>query len=495
MKLYDFQQTIVDKAAAHLTTNAGNPDARLLIASPTGTGKSYMELAIQAGVEGAWIVSPVLEVITGLLQKRGLKVPSSAAKIHELGEQHNIATPMRFRSLLLAGAIQPTAIIWDEGHHHNAETWLQSDLMAGVPSVNFTATPYRGTSPSTRRFRETWGQPTWAITYPQAFQQGYLHMPECRTVPLVDDDLVEMKNGEFVVEAVNEASRGRIDDLADLVKDNWNDRPTMYAAPSTEVCKWLAQALDARGIPSRIINQSTKQKDRQRYIQECLDREVVLLQIRVLGEGVDVRIRRIVDAAPAGSPVVFMQRFGRATRPLTEGEQPSEYICTNRNLLRHGYLLDGVLPSETVLAAQAAFGGFGDRLGGRAIGLENLGRFKATAIPFADGLQGECYVVAMSEGNARREYAALIHPVSPDPIWATRVSGATYGKWARCEPPDGLSGFASINGSAPTDRQKDWWKRSAAQYGLDPEAKITRRNFAVLPILADLGVRIRRYGT
>jgi len=41
-----------------------------------------------------------------------------------------------------------------------------------------------------------------------------------------------------------------------------------------------------------------------------------------------------------------------------------------------------------------------------------------------------------------------------------------------------------------TARQELWWRRAAARHGLDPDARVNRRNFAALPVLADLGLRL-----
>jgi hypothetical protein len=190
------------------------------------------------------------------------------------------------------------------------------------------------------------------------------------------------------------------------------------------------------------------------------------------------------------SPVRWLQQFGRITRPT---DNPPHYVCTNRNLLRHAYLLDGCLPPAVVAEAAAAFGGLGKRAAARVIGLESLGRLKGVELPLRDGQTALAYCVSAVQGTQVREYAVIVHPAKADPIWATRTRvratesmPATYGKWKACPAPEGLVGYSSVPPSPLSEKQAAWWKRSAGLYGLDPTATVTRKNFVALPVLSDL---------
>jgi superfamily II DNA or RNA helicase len=68
---HDYQTLAVEDALAWFAS--AGPSARRLYASPTGTGKSVMMLALQAELgEGAWIVTPRLEIVAGMLGEAGL---------------------------------------------------------------------------------------------------------------------------------------------------------------------------------------------------------------------------------------------------------------------------------------------------------------------------------------------------------------------------------------------------------------------------------------
>lgn len=496
---YTFQQLAIDDAAAFLS--AAKPGDRRLYAAPTGTGKSYMELGIQARIPGSWILSPRLEIIAGLLEKKGVSLPESAtaSDLAETAWSAHITTPLRYRKALLAGVIEPPrALIFDEGHHDLASTWQDIHLLCGfAPAVAFTATPYRGTPRGTAEFREQWGQPMWVITYVEAAARGVLSIPECRTVPLVDDDLIEVTAGELVVSQVTAATHSRMSELAALIYNCWvhvgGMRPTMVSMPSVDACHALREVLETKGVPAAVVVGTSKHADRIKAFADCLSCSAVLIQINVISEGVDLPIRRLIDASPTLSPVRWAQQLGRITRPTTDAP---EYICTNRNLLRHGYLLEGCLPSAIVKDSLAAFNGPGKRGGVRVIGLEAIGRFRPAEVQLADGLTAITYSLSCMDGFRRTDYFAIVHPLKAAPIWAkaNHVKAAdgsrAWGKWQACDPPTDLSGFGSTPPKSISDKQLAWWERSAATRGLDVSVKPNRKTFGVLPVLFDLGVRL-----
>lgn len=505
--LHDFQTASVGDALTFL--RGASSGQRKLYASPTGTGKSIMELAIQSQLDGCWLLTPRLEIISGMLTKLGYTIINfSQDKIIQLALAHNITTPVRFRNMLLAGAISDFKyLIVDEGHHHSADTYQQIDIFLGqVPSIAFTATPYRGTPKSTKVLRDQWGEPHWCISYPAAMQAGFITMPTCKTIGLVDDDTITIKNGEFVVESINDAYLSRLQNVVEM-STPWYDRanklwdkPTMYSLPSNWLALTFQGMMETYGFHTYCVTQETSYGDRQAIFRDVEECKAALIHINVVSEGVDLKMRRGVDMKPALSPVAWLQQFGRLTRPALDF-QP-EYICTNRNFLRHAYLLEGCIPIEAIQQSQEEFPKPSINGVGRVMGLEAIGRFKAEEIPLANGLIGYVYRVKTIEGTVVTNYAAIVHPAVAEPIWATASDkkGAfdpatnryevTYGKWERCEAPSDLSGFASTTPKKISDKQKRWWKNRAQFHGLDPNHEPTQKTFAALPILNDLGLRL-----
>jgi hypothetical protein len=493
MNLRDYQTTAVDFAADF--ARSADAGKRLLLASPTGTGKSYMELALQDAIPGSFIVSPRVEIIQGLIQKRGFGLSGYLSEEDILREAafENIYTPIRLRNKLLAGEIKaPPFLILDEAHHDSAESWQDLHLLCGYPpAVGFTATPFRGTPKSTASFLKDWGQPVWVITFPEAVDRGALSMPTCSTVPLVDDDLIEVSNGELVAKQVDEAVQSRLEAAAKLVSEI--AVPTMFAVPSVDCTESLRIVLKEQGTPSVVVTGKTPYSERQTAFQACLECRAALIQVAVVSEGVDLPIRKLIDLSPTLSPVKWLQQLGRITRP----GGISSYVCTNRNLLRHGYLLDGCLPPSAMAEAQKAFPPSTRSMGLRAVGLESVGKLKPVELPLKSGLKGLMYAMSSMEGHRRTDYAVLVHPIREEIIWARKDSirnsytgELSWGKWYRCEPPSELSGFASLPPQSLTEKQKEWWMRSAASKGLDPDFEVTKKQFPALPVLFDLRTRL-----
>lgn len=483
-------QLLAFNHAVEFLTNA-RPGDRTLYVAPTGSGKSVMMLAIQERMgPGTWIIAPRVEIVDGFLDKLGVE-PGV-----ESGLRHQITTPIRFRDMLLHKGQQEAArLIIDEAHHDEAMTWKQIHTLCGhPPAIGFTATAFRGTPKGTADLLATWGEPQWVLTYPEAVARNVISMPKCSTLPLVDDDLIEIERGELVASAVNSAVKSRVGQIAEWSRrlvDGFGlwDRPTMFALPSREAAWALHGALRDISLHATVVDGDTSQADRQATFAGTVGRITALIQIMVVSEGVDLPIRRLIDLRPTLSPVIWLQLIGRIMRRTASGEQQPEYVCTNRNLLRHGYLLDGCLPDDTIRDAQAAWPGFSKRSGARVLGLEAVGRFKASQVPLRDGLAVTTYNVCALEGHKRTDYFALVHPARAEPVWACAVHGRgpdgryTFGAWRACEPPTDLTGFASTPPRDLTPAQLEWWKKSAARFGLHPDCVPNKQQFQILPVL------------
>lgn len=505
LNLHDYQRAASDDCVEFLNLTAGSV-ARRLYSAPTGSGKSYIELDVLQRLAGGFLVTPRLEIIKDMMAKwdgQDESIFQSQSALLEAAQSVGIWTPVRLRNRLIAGRLDPPRyILVDEGHHDLCETLQQVHLMCQCPAAAFTATPFRGTPKGTAKLRELWGEPKWIITLVDAVARGVVALPRCETMPLVDDDLVEVANGEFVVTEVETATLARMQQLVQESYrrfyrfDRW-DVPTMYAAPTVECARQLATALNVIGAPANLLVGETPWSGRGSIFAAAQKGEAALVQVAVVGEGVDLpQIRRLVDLAPYMSPVRWLQQLGRVTRP---GEVEPHYLCCNRNLLRHGYLLDGVLPPSQMIQAQQAFpertrGAF--RSNARALGMEAIGRFKGIEVPLKSGLRAQMYALSCLDGHRRTDYVAIVHPLKQELFWAKtqheRAETGEYkwGRWAKCAPPEDLSGFNSVPPKSVSEKQMAWWERCAARHGLEPDVDVTRKLFQVLPVLSDTKTRL-----
>lgn len=503
-QLRDYQRVAADFSVDFLCS--ARPGEKRLLAAPTGSGKSLIIAAARERLgPGTVVVTPRVEIIYGFLNQMGHDVSRLGGRqVVELAGRVGIVTPVRLRNLLAAGRVAvPRRLLVDEVHHFTASTYREIELMLNhVPMAGFTATPFRGTPRGTAELLTYWGDIYWILTEPQAVSRGVVAVPRCRVVGLVDDDLIDTSSGDIQVTPAGDAIRGRLDDLIELCRPmvdagHW-DRPTMLTFPTVDSARDAARRFEAAGLPTVLVTGDTPVDDRQAAFRRVVACHTALVQVNVVSEGVDLpELRRGIDCRPTLSPVLWLQTFGRIRRPVSPGEAPPEYLCTNRNLARHAYLLEGILPTAAVAEAQAAFSTAGKRAGIRVVGLEGLGRFRATELPLTGGLTGTMYAFSALQDNQVIEYAVLLHPARLQPIVATRQNRVrpdgtrAYGRWQPLpELPAITEGFASLPPSELTDRQRAWWRRDAARRGLDPDAAVNRRNFAALPVLADMRCRL-----
>ena len=512
MKLRSYQTACVGDALAFFDSIAEADERgevvegvarRRLYAAPTGSGKSLCMLAVQkALLEGGvdtWIVTPSAEIVRGFLRGKGVTdAPSGDEALFDLAEAHWISTPTRIRNRCLDGRYKvPDVWLLDEAHH----SWEGGEVSGtnfnlGPASVwlAWTATPFRGSPAGTKALAEAWGDTYALLTYPEAIAEGAVALPSVEVVPLLDDDLVTVRGGEFVDKSASKETASRVELLASLVKrystapmiaKRYFDVPTMVAVPSTECVGLLVEALDRHGVDAVPVTQNTASEARLRAFEECKQRRACLVQIKVVSEGVDLPwLGRLIDARPMVSPVAWLQLFGRLTRP---GHGPKHYVCTNRNLERHAYLLQGALPRSTVSAAQAAFNGPSKRAAGRIVGLEALGRLKPIALPLAGGVQSTGFSVWRMEGKHRVKYAILHDPLGGEPFVARSQDvvepnkEVAWGKWERSVLPSDFEGFQTSKRSGPaTVDQAKTWKNHAKRLGLDEDAKVTGRQVDLL---------------
>lgn len=479
---------------------------RRLYASPTGSGKSICMLGAQAEV-GGWIITPSLEIVRGFLEKLGHKVPKSAKRIADLAAEHCISTPIRFRNALLDGMPAPDVILWDEVHHAIGDTVSAGDLFGLCPGavwLGFTATPYRGSARGTAQLIADWGDPIVVLTVPEAIAAGYMARPTFTVEPLFDDDRLEVRNGEFVVVACEEQLMGEVEALAELVAAQ-RTGPTAVAVPSSLIAAELRSRLELLDIRGDWVNQATPARERAECYERCRAEESVLIDIATLTEGWDMpELTTLIDAQPTLSPVRWMQRIGRIMRPW---EQSPRYVCTNRNLERHSYLMQGAVPRRDVLAAMEAFGAPSSRLGKR-VGLESLHKFKCSEIPTKDEGVALLYSLTRVEDDGTRVDRAVVldaeRTICAEARHTQDAGGERkWGKWRKCDVWDDMTGFRSKSPSGRprkpsdvnknlSDKQVQWWERSAGRHGLDPEAsaEVDRRQFDALPLLSALREKV-----
>ena len=475
----DYQITAIRHALQFVERALGDPEAARfqLYNAFMGTGKSFIQKAIydELTVYGepgeVLIVVPTPEI--------GL----SAFKGYEW------TTPLRHRKELLEEGKAPAKVyIEDEAHHTTMATAEDYHAIAGPEAIHlgYTATPYRGNPKETKKLADKWGRSYPILGVKQAIHEGWASLPSVRVEPLLDDDKIDVQGGEFVASNVHAETMNQLDAIIALATP---DMPTMIAVSSRETAKELGEKLGDRGA---VITGETRRKDRDIAYAAVLAGEKVLVQINVVGEGVDLPgLRRLIDVRPTMSPVAWFQLVGRICRP---GPIQPEYIVCCRNFSRHAYLFDGLYPPEIFQEEEKKFLGPSDRQGARFMGMESVSRFKCLPLPLKNGTKGGLYILEQGDFEAREHWAILYAPHKAEPIVAKKQSGGgKWGKWQIAKVPTDFKGFATSGyRSKASDKQRAAWRRHATRVGLNPDAadKLQGRDLTGLFVLLDTGQRL-----
>lgn len=519
LTLRDDQSKAVENMI-HFLSTATKGQSRLY-SSPTGSGKSYCQAALVILLgPGHITVVPTMEIARGLwekLQGREMEPRLSELKQRRLCEERGIYTAGVYKNRLLKSSVPlPKTLCFDEAHNTEAETYESIWQLTGrVPRVGLTATVYRGTPGGTAALLESWNHDVYTIlTLAEAVAKGIISKPTFDVWPLVNDDLIDVVNGEFVVSQVAGAVKSKMGDLV-LRVGRWFDgqlwdRPTMLALPSVEIVHYAESEFLRAGLSVEVVVGETA--DRQARFDRVVRREALLLQIKVVSEGVDLPLRRLVDLDPTMSPRKWMQRVGRITRPSADSLPPEYYAC-NHNLTRHAYLWDGLIPASEIKKAQQAWGADWNptrRSMARALGLEGFGRFEPTTIPLSDGLLGTFYGLQTKDGS--QEYGVFLHPCRPTPSFFHRSNTREversvvktlpdgreilghkriFGKWRRIQSLSELKGCVSLAPNRLGPRATRWWQTCSMDRGLDPKAQVNAKQLAFLGILCDTGLKIK----
>lgn len=502
--LRPYQAAAVTAAQAFEAESRGKLQQRKLFTAPCGTGKGTIQIAtlnaFRAQGLDAWIVTPSIEIIKGFLERVGEDVSGSSEAVARRAYDLGITTGTRLANRMADGRTSaPDVVLVDEVHQWVGANTTPEQLWAMAPMarwIGYTATPYRASIKGTQALLEAWGEPVRLITIAEAVDAGYIVLPTFRLAPLVDDDALTIRGGDITPTSSAKAYTDELDSLAQLCADSYAARiPTCVSVSNATIAKRLARQLNATGTPARVVLQETPGAERTAVYAEVQEGAAILIQIRVLSVGADLpRLRRLIDCQPTLSPVLWLQTVGRVMRSAPgKTSENTEVLVTNRNLERHAYLLEGLVPGAVVAESQDEFDGPSARAGGgRVLGFERLGKFKQLRARLAAGGFVTFYSLYAQTPGASHKWRELTIMFLPwgETITATRqTSPGNWGRWELTHLPAEMAGFAtSKRRQSISSKQRAWWERSAGRFGLVAEdaADLSPREFQILPVLSDL---------
>lgn len=290
-------------AAARASVIAGR--RRVLLVSPTGSGKTFIGCLIVAGSvrrkhRAAWFAHRVelRDQAVASLERIGLEVGHSG-----LGSSRPVQVVSTQGSLSCEEVPDAELVVIDEAHHYAADEWGR--LLAAYPKaiiIGLTATPERGDSRGLGHMFDE----LHVVAQPKELVKLW---ESDNTQGLVPCEVIAPRRvqspGELCqppVEAYQEHARGR--------------RNVVFASNVREACDFAA-AFKSAGISAHIVHGELAADIRERNLRDfAAGRVKVIVNVFVLTEGWDCPATDCVTVArKMGSCSMFLQAAGRGARP------------------------------------------------------------------------------------------------------------------------------------------------------------------------------------
>jgi superfamily II DNA or RNA helicase len=326
---------------------------RLLVALPTGTGKTVCFAALPSvlGLQGRWLVlAHREELLDQALRKFEAANPGMHCAVEQADRRAHDAdvviasVPTLQRRRL--EALRPdefAGVIVDEAHHAVADSYKAIFDHFGLlepgcprPLIGFTATPKRGDDVGLSSVFEV-------IAYEAGIRQmitdGYLSRITGSRVQ-TDCDLsgVKVRAGEFVqselAATVNTEPRNLM--IVRAYRDLCDGRRAIAFCVDVAHAHAVADAFNAAGIRAESVSGETPKDERRKLLSDFgAGAFSVISNCAVLTEGFDdPGVSCILMARPTKSSLLYTQMIGRGTR-LAPGKVDCHVIDFADNSARH----------------------------------------------------------------------------------------------------------------------------------------------------------------
>ena len=290
-------------------------DKDTIVISPTGSGKTVAfirisEMLIEAANENEVVlILSHLDLLTSQTKKKfnkfspldvgilqGQKMPGANDRVIVSTMQSSRSFEKIVSYYEMSGK-KIRYIIIDESHLRWSESYKTIlDTFPNAQVIDFTATPFKNKRLATNSYSSI----AFQISLQELIDQKYLVPPMLKQV-LVENDTTE-KRCAMMLKTYMEFEAGR--------------KAIMFMRTKEE-CKLLADALTQEGVKAAVVTDDVKGKKRE-VVFEGYDSDTydVLVSVNVLTAGFDSLLCECVFMYGTDSPTVYLQRVGRALRPV-----------------------------------------------------------------------------------------------------------------------------------------------------------------------------------
>lgn len=320
-------------AVQNLRSALAGGASRLMLCSPTGSGKTEVGMAL---VKGALAKRKRVAFLCNRIHL----VEQTSRRFTKAGIRHGIiqgANTTRIYENVLIGSIQTIArrgmpevdiVVIDEAHCVAGSKEYRAVIAAakGAPVIGLSATPYaRGLG---KHYDELGGalfeQMVIAATIPELIRDGYL--VDCDVYAPSEPDMTGIKQAKnaFGDMDYTDADVGRATDKPELIGDivaHWlklaDQSPTVCFASNIAHSQHIVEQFCAAGVPAEHIDCYTDDGERQAVLNRIQTGETLIVSnVGILAEGWDFpACRTLILARPTRSLIRYIQMAGRVLRP------------------------------------------------------------------------------------------------------------------------------------------------------------------------------------
>jgi ATP-dependent helicase IRC3 len=304
--------------------------SRLLVALPTGTGKTvifshyidqregralvvvHQDELVRQSSDKLRMVNPDLELGIVKAQENETEAPVVVASVQTLARTKRLEQ--------LRGDF--TTVVVDEAHHAVADTYRRvlehvGSLDEGGPlTVGFTATPERADKVG---LGQVWEKIAYQKSLLDMITAGYLcDLRAVRITIQADLDQVHTRHGDFVDSELESAllNADAPQHVVAAYQEHAPDRKALVFTPTVRLAHAMAEAFRQAGVSAEALDGTTPLEERRGMLRRLhTGATKVICNCSVLTEGFDSpSVDCIIVARPAKSKPLYIQMVGRGTR-------------------------------------------------------------------------------------------------------------------------------------------------------------------------------------
>lgn len=350
-QLREYQRRAVAETRAAIT-----PDAkRIILVSPTGSGKSWMiseiiRLALEKGNTVLWLVHrrnlvyQMRDTLQEFMVTPGIIMAGEKSDTAQKVQIGTYQTYQRRLSIEDGGFfIDASLVLIDECHRSLSKSYLEvMDRYQGKVIIGCTATPCRADN---RPMGSLYDKIVDVISVQELTDNGFLAKARYFSAP-VDLSKIDEVRGDYHVGQLD--TRLNTPKLVGGIVENWlriaQNRPTIVFCVTVKHSIHICEEFQKNGIAAMHLDAKSNDDERDEAFRKMESGEItVLCNVALYQEGMDCpNISCVVMARSTKSLGLYRQCCGRGLRPKKSGFQDCIIMDHGGVIEEHGLLTDEV---------------------------------------------------------------------------------------------------------------------------------------------------------